>query len=263
MLLPLAIIALLGFSCKKESLRPENVDLPGVSAEQLQASPKELEEVRSNEALLNKEVLIIFKAETNKPAAGLLPIDWKVDYAGKKTIEDISKAHTYLVDYILDLQDFLEEYPVESYYFLGIHKEFITKLQLALVLKQNLETGIEKLNNAELEKARYQMLQKIFEDMDIALSDFGMTFKVSEDSIEPIVDIGRSKRKAKALRRQLKLYIADGEDVLIEANSEFSILEAGKIEVAKAVLQKINDRLDKAFSEATETYLDKEFEFIN
>ena len=107
------------------------------------------------------------------------------------------------------------------------------------------------------------MLQKIFEDMDIALSDFGMTFKVSEDSIEPIVDIGRSKRKAKALRRQLKLYIADGEDVLIEANSEFSILEAGKIEVAKAVLQKINDRLDKAFSEATETYLDKEFEFIN
>ncbi len=253
LLLPLAIIALLGLSCKKQSLEP-------ASADNLETNSFE---VRSSEALLNKEVLINFEKIEHKPAPGLPPIKWKVSYSGKSTRSEISRAHSYLVEYIINLQDFLELYPVEQFYYLGVHEEFITKLQSSLVLKQELEKGIEKLNNADLELSRYQMLQKIFEDMDLALSEKGMNFEVTEDSIEPVIKIGRRKKKAKALRDQLKLYIADGEDLLLEANVEYSILEAGKIEVAKVVLEKINERLGKSLPEGTENDLEKEFEFIN
>ncbi|MFT6068113.1 MAG: hypothetical protein ACJAT2_002360 [Bacteriovoracaceae bacterium] len=253
LLIPLAIIAFLGMSCEKQSLEPTSLDNSGVSSSEL----------RSSEALLNKEVLIKFEEIEHKPAPGLQPIKWKVSYLGKKTITELSRAHSYLVEYIINLQDFLELYPVEQFYYLGVHEEFITKLQSAMVLKQELETGIEKLNNANLERSRYQMLQKVFEDMDLALSEKGMKFEVTEDSILPIITIGKRKKKAKALRDQLKLYIADGEDLLLEANSEYSLLEAGKIEVAKVVLQKINDRLDKSLTDKDENYLDKEFEFIN
>lgn len=251
--LPLAIIALLSLSCKKESLQPDILDNSEVNSSEL----------RSSETLLNKEVLILFEAKSHKPAPGLQPVDWKISYLGKETIVELSRAHSYLVEYIINLQDFLENYPVEEFYYLNVHKEFITKLQLSLVLKQNLETGIEKLNNAKIELARYQMLQKVFEDMDLALQDKGMTFHITEDSIEPVLDIGRRKKKAKALREQLKLYVKDGEDLLIEANSEYSILEAGKVEVAKVVLEKIIERIGKSTPEKVDTYLDEEFELIN
>tara|TARA_Y100000590_G_scaffold281237_1_gene316023 strand:+ start:59106 stop:59852 length:747 start_codon:yes stop_codon:yes gene_type:complete len=244
MLLPLAIVVLLGSSCEKESLRPEENNLPGVTTEQIQASPKELQEVRMNEAGLSRNASIVFTPEKNKPAPGLQEVDWKVSYLGEVNLQDMDEAHSQLIEYIVDLQDFLEDYPAEKFYFLGVHKEFITKLQLALVLKQNLETGIQKLNNAELEKARYQMLQKAFEDMDRELEERGMTFKQTEDSIEPVVTIGNSKKKAKRLARALKQYITDGEELLAEANSEYSLLEAGKIEVAAVVLEKINEELN-------------------
>lgn len=245
--LPLAIIALLSLSCKKESLQPAVLDNSEVNSSEL----------RSNETLLNKEVLIRFQAKSHRPAPGLQPVDWKINYLGKETISDLSRAHTYLVEYIVTLQDFLESYPVEEYYYLNVHKEFITKLQLSLILKQSLETGIEKLNNANLERSRYKMLQKIFEDMDLALADKGMTFNITEDSIDPIIDIGRRKKKAKALREQLKLYIADGEDLLLEANSEYSLLEASKIEVAKIILDKIIERIGKSSPDKDMPFLEK------
>ncbi len=244
MLLPLAILAFLSSACEKESLRPEENNLPGVTTEQIQASPKELQEVRMNETGLSRNASIIFTPEKNKPAPGLQEVDWKVSYKGKVNLQDMDEAHSLLVDYIIDLQDFLEDYPAEKFYFLGIHKEFITKLQLALILKQNLETGIQKLNNAKIEQARYQMLSKVFEDMDRELEERGMTFKITEDSIEPVVSIGNSKKKAKRLARALKQYITDGEELLVEANSEYSLLEAGKIEVAAVVLEKINEELN-------------------
>lgn len=244
MLLPIGLLILLSSACEKESLRPEENRLPGVTSEQLQASPKELQEVRVNEIGLSRNGSIVFAPEKNKPAAGLQPIDWKVSYLGEANIDDMNDSHSMLVEYIIDLQDFLEEFPAEQFYFLGVHKEFITKLQLSLALKQNLETGIEKLHNAELEKSRYQMLQKVFEDMDRELEERGMTFKQTEDSLEPEVTIGNSKKKAKRLARALVQYIADGEDLLEEANSEYSLLEAGKIEVCKVVLDKINERLN-------------------
>lgn len=244
MLLPMAMLVLLNTACEKQSLRPEENNVPGVTAEQLQVSPKELQEVRINEASLSRHASIKFTPEKNKPAPGLQPVDWKVSYLGETTVEDMESAHSLLIEYIIDLQDFLEDFPAEKFYFLGVHKEFITKLQLSMALQQNLETGIEKLNNAELEKARYQMLQKVFEDMDRELEERGMTFKQTEDSLEPVLTIGNSKKKAERLARHLKQYIADGEDLLEEANSEYSILEQGKIEVAQVVLEKIEERIN-------------------
>lgn len=243
-ILPMTLVVLLGSACKKESLRPEDSQTSKEVSEQLQVAPKDIQDIRISEVNLNRNASIEFKPEKHKPAPGLQPVDWKVSYTGETEIEEMENSHTLLVEYIIDLQDFLEEYPVEKYFFLGTHKEFITKLQLAMALKQNLETGIEKLNNAELEKARYQMLQKAFEDMDRELEERGMTFNQTEDSLEPVLTIGNSKKKAKRLARHLKLYIADGEDLLLEANSEFSILEQGKIEVAQAVLEKILERIE-------------------
>lgn len=243
-LIPIVLVLVLNTSCKKESLRPEDNRVLGVTSEQLEISPKKLQGVRSNEAGLTKSAAIVFTPEKNKPAAGLQEIDWKVSYEGETNLNDMNDAHSMLMEYIIDLQDFLEEFPVEQYYFLGVHKEFITKLQSSLALKQNLETGIEKLNNAEIETARYQMVQKVFEDMDRELAERGMTFNKTEDSLEHVVDVGRSKKKAKRLARALRQYIADGEDILEEANTEYSLLEAGKIEICKVVLEKINERIN-------------------
>ena len=243
MLFPITLLVFLSSACEKESLRPEANQVPGVKEEQLQASPEKLGEVKINEAALLKEGAVKFTNKNNKPAAGIPETDWKVDYLGDTNIEEMSRAHTLLVEYIIDLQDFLEAYPVEQYYFLNVHKEPITKLQLSLALKTNLEVGIEKLNNAELERARYEIVQRAFEDMDRELEERGMTFKKTEDSLEPVVDVS-SKKEAKRLARHLKQYIRDGEEILSEANVEYSLLEAGKIEIAKGVLKEIEERLN-------------------